>query len=246
MNLNKYIYNLASKYNNHKFIRFFFKRLYNKFYTIPHKNNSIKHFNIYSLEVFTLFINALNEINVEYWLMFGTLLGSIRDHNFIYGDTDIDIGVSDKYKDINIINFQLSKYGFKKIQRISYKTEMGYIFIEETYQLKNINIDIFYCNKSKDIIKCCDFVNFPNLSWESTINKFGGYIPRIITLPFKGLGEIIFLGLKVNVPINYIEFLQYHYGDNYLVKINNWDSSLSKSIDLKSDCVGYIEFFTNN
>jgi len=241
--LNKYIYKLASRFNNHKLIRLFFKKIFNILYSIPHKNKSTKNFNTYSLEVFTKLIEALNECNIEYWLMFGTLLGAVRDKNFIHGDTDIDIGISDIYLNNDIIDFQLSKYGFIKIQKIIYKNEQKYVYVEETYRLNNINIDIFYCKRSKNIIECCDFINFQNLSWDTTLKKYGGYIPRKISLPFKGLIEIYFLGLMIKVPKNYIEILKFHYGDNYLHKIQNWDSSLSKSIEIQTNSVGYIEFY---
>ena len=39
----------------------------------------------------------LNNNNIDYWLSYGTLLGAIREKNFLVHDTkDIDIGLNQK------------------------------------------------------------------------------------------------------------------------------------------------------
>ena len=47
------------------------------------------------LSFFKRAVSVLESNDVEYWLVFGTLLGCMRDKGFIPWDSDIDLGVSD-------------------------------------------------------------------------------------------------------------------------------------------------------
>jgi len=65
------------------------------------------------LENMVLIRDILQEHNIRYFLHFGTLLGAIREHDFIPHDDDADVGVFDEDFDriINLIP-EFLKHGF--------------------------------------------------------------------------------------------------------------------------------------
>ena len=83
-----------------------------------------------SLKVLQLIHQAFEDEEILYWLEFGTLLGAVREKDFIEHDLDIDIGLfisTDKNKIENL----LKKVGFIKNREIS--IDDGIYGLEETY-----------------------------------------------------------------------------------------------------------------
>jgi hypothetical protein len=83
---------------------------------------------------------TLDENNQEFFLMAGTLLGCIRNHDFISHDGDIDIGIFYDNFNIDIIN------KIKESKKFTLTHILGKI--ENSYEMKfthinNISIDIF-------------------------------------------------------------------------------------------------------
>lgn len=55
----------------------------------------------------------LNELKIKHWIMYGTLLGCVRESNIIEYDYDFDIGIFYEDKDIVFKEFNnLEKYGY--------------------------------------------------------------------------------------------------------------------------------------
>ncbi|MEC4802802.1 MAG: LicD family protein [Jaaginema sp. PMC 1079.18] len=47
--------------------------------------------------IFQVTNQFLSQLNVEYWIAYGTLLGYYREQNLIPGDGDVDFGLSEQY-----------------------------------------------------------------------------------------------------------------------------------------------------
>jgi phosphorylcholine metabolism protein LicD len=173
-----------------------------------------------SLKELQLIHQAFEDEEVLYWLEFGTLLGAVREKDFIEHDLDIDIGLFlsvDKKK----IESLLKKVGFTKNREIT--IDDGVYGLEETYSYNGLSIDFFYFTKHERTMHCHVFSNEYGKSWNETINEKGGLVVYEHTFPYEGFKCIDFLGIKSNIPSNAHEHLKAQYGDNYMVKNKKWN-----------------------
>lgn len=179
-----------------------------------------KTFHQYGLETLEMFDKCMREYGFKYTLAFGTLLGAVRDHDFIKHDNDIDIAMWIDDYDKKIISC-LENYGFKLIH--SFSVENDKFGKEDTFEYKCVQLDIFYFYNT-DKIYSCYFASQPNcFSRAESIKRYGGLLPVRMYLPLsKDRKEITFKGIKVFVPFNAHEVLQYRYGENYMTPIANW------------------------
>jgi len=162
---------------------------------------------------------VFEELGIDWFLAYGTLLGAYRDKDFISHDIDIDIGVffKDYSKDIDII---LKKYGF--IKKHSFLVDKGEFALEETYEYKGIGVDIFYFKIEENRLIGYGFINGQGLSWDKTIQQYGGLFVRELTFPYQGLDKIEFLDNFYPVPKNPYNHLSSHYGERFMVKDSKW------------------------
>lgn len=225
-----FIEHLASKFVNNKIAIIIFRPLYRLFYKNRMISKKRKYFLENSSPLMENFDLAFKELNISYWLIFGTLLGAIREKGFIQHDLDIDVGVfrCDRTMDLQKI---LEKYGFRKLRSII----LDQVEVEETYQYRNVSIDIFYFEKSVDNLTffCYDFIR-PS----TDLLKEGEFIPRKITLPFKGFTDYDFMGISTKVPINFKELLSLHYGADYMIPNPFWSTLNAPTAKILADKIG--------
>ena len=162
---------------------------------------------------------VFDELNIDFWLEFGTLLGAIREKNFIGHDIDIDIGVY--LQDYDSKNEKVfNKYGFIKINDI--EIDDGKYGRFETYKKDGIGVDIFYFRKDNDKMICHNFLSYEDLGKRKTIEKFGGLLISELTFTDTGFKKIEFLGLEVLVPKDTHLHLSQTYGDDYMIPNPNF------------------------
>lgn len=131
--------------------------------------------------------------DMKYWLCFGTLLGAIRDNDFIEHDVDTDIGI--ELSQLNKLEVSLSdfdRYGFEII-RVTSDLSMISLLRENEY------IDIYLFRKVN---------NDENMSW-----RCNGYVVKDDY--FSELENIHFLGEQFCAPMNYIKYLEEVYGEDW-------------------------------
>lgn len=103
------------------------------------KRNKLLHEN--GIRILDDFNAVMSRSGINYSLIFGTLLGAVREHGFIKHDLDIDVAVW-KETDHKYIQTQLISSGYTLKSR--YEVDNGNFGREETYVKDGVSIDIFY------------------------------------------------------------------------------------------------------
>lgn len=169
----------------------------------------------------------LDEENIIFWLEFGTLLGAIREKDFIKHDFDIDLGCLTIEKK-EILKDKLEKNGFKFLRKIT--IEDGKKICEETYNYKNkLNIDFFYFYPKINKIIFYDFEGEENLSFNETIKKRGGLVCYSTEISNFELKKYNFKGLEFNIPAEITLHLKELYGEEFMIPNSKWKPNMRKN-----------------
>jgi len=164
----------------------------------------------------------LDENDIKFWIDAGTLLGAIRDNDFIEWDKDIDISTMEKNKN-KIADL---KNEFNKIGKFgAHIRENDYL--ASHYILKgDFKIDIYYW---KDIGN--EYICYANREFISVIS------PEY----FKKLKKIRFKDIEIPVPDNTIEYLKEHYGESWIIPDKNWQENRKRFFKPLKDYVQYLK-----
>ncbi|CAA6812461.1 MAG: LicD family protein [uncultured Sulfurovum sp.] len=215
-----------------KIFRFFYRKIFVKYKLYKQNKNFLK----YAEETLIQVNHIFKELDIQYWLEYGTLLGAIRDKSFIKHDLDIDLGIflDDYSEDMEII---FKRYGFKKIRNIS--IDNNTYGLEESYVYKDIVIDLFYFTLKDNKMYSHVFKNEEGKSWHKTILDNGGLIVREMTFPYDGFTTINFLGKQYPVPKNADEHLKSFYGEKYMIKDTEWNPyTMAKNVKTLDNKIG--------
>jgi tetratricopeptide (TPR) repeat protein len=149
------------------------------------------------------FRDVLNKIKCPYFIMGGTLLGFVREGNFIEHDDDIDIGVF-------IDDFPMDLCAELKKQGFNTEATMGEYNkgLEYRFKKNGVQIDIFFWYKES------------NYSWYGAWWKAG----EMLKLKFDkfDLSELYIQEQKFNIPHNPEYWLKQIYGDDWKTPNSNW------------------------
>ncbi len=147
------------------------------------------------------FKNVLDKNKVKFLLMHGTLLGAIREQNFIKHDIDIDTCTFEEEKLVEVIP-ELSKVGLKLCR---YEKNVIYSFIRE-----KVYIDVYIVNKLQGLIS----------------PFYVRYLCRIIPRKyFRNTKKMSFLGETFRIPNHSIKLLEFWYGQDWRTPISNSPSN---------------------
>lgn len=235
MAINSTLADLSAKLSKIKWLRAILVKPW-RMYKEYCAQKQVRQFHKYGMEALEVFNKCMNENGHKYSLAFGTLLGAVREHDFIPHDNDIDLAMwIDDYTPKLIED--LERYGIK--HKYAYTIEDGKIGKEDTFEYKGVQLDIFYFYKEADgKAYCNDFIYFPGTtSKKDSIKKYGGMLPRKLYLPLgDDLQTVDFKGLQLSIPSNYHELLSFRYGENYMTPIPGWRPQTKYIIDME----GYI------
>lgn len=164
--------------------------------------------------------------NYDIWLDFGTLLGMYRDNGLIKHDKDMDFGIIiEDYNDFQEKETVLLCNGFKKTRELYYDNEI----MEISYDYNGLNVDFIIYKKDGDYVKSVvvgyllDALNRP-CKFESSR----------YAIAFSGLKEYDVDGIKVKIPVNVHEYLEYQYEKDFLIpnKFYDWrDNPMYEKVD---------------
>lgn len=177
-----------------------------------------------AINVLKQFDECMNKNNYPYCLIFGSLLGAVREKGFIKHDLDLDTAMwIDDYTPQ--IKEELKKCGFKLEHE--FVVEDGKLGREETYEKDGVSIDIFYFYDAIDEYPyCCSFdalPSFPNM--DISMKKQGKVLASRVIIPFNrnNYVRLPFESLVLPCPDNADEILRYRYGNDYMVPKPKWN-----------------------
>lgn len=162
-------------------------------------------------EVLEILNKVSKNTNVKYWLEFGTLLGKIRENNFIGHDINFDIGVMKEELSPKFL-IDIENLGFKRTSSLSIKNE-GLKDIKYIY--KGIEIEIFIFEREENKVVCYS---------EDKSGEIGVY-----KLSNSTLEETKFMGVETYIPRNSIRRFLEIYGKNFNISDSNWKDEMSPS-----------------
>ena len=159
----------------------------------------------------------LSENKIRYYLDYGTLLGIVREGDFIKHDDDIDLTVADMKADAKHILKILLSSGFKFIHALTVKGRI----VEFSISFNKLSVDFFFYLPVPEVGKVgeCDVYFDRNAKYNSSNQN--NY--RIWFFPDDIMVKVIqFKGIDVYIPEYPENILQLEYGHGWNVPIKNW------------------------
>ena len=160
-----------------------------------------------------VYSSDLKDYNI--WLDFGTLLGYYRENDFISHDLDMDFGVQvSSFEEFEVVEKYLINNGFKRTKEFYYNKSL----VELSYSYKGLNVDFIIYNKENDRVFSDTIFFMTNALGNPTRYEVYHY-----EIPFSGLKECDFKGMKVKVPDNTQEYLRTLYGEDFETPNTNYN-----------------------
>ena len=160
-----------------------------------------------------VYSSDLKDYNI--WLDFGTLLGYYRENDFISHDLDMDFGVQvSSFEEFEVIEKYLINNGFNRTKEFYFNKNL----VELSYSYKGLNVDFIIYNKENDIVSSDTIFFMTNALGNPTRYEVYHY-----EIPFSGLKECDFKGMKVKVPDNTQEYLRTLYGEGFETPNTNYN-----------------------
>ena len=160
-----------------------------------------------------VYSSDLKDYNI--WLDFGTLLGYYRENDFISHDLDMDFGVQvSSLEEFEVIEKYLINNGFNRTKEFYFNKNL----VELSYSYKGLNVDFIIYNKENDRVFSDTIFFMTNALGNPTRYEVYHY-----EIPFSGLKECDFKGMKVKVPDNTQEYLRTLYGEDFETPNTNYN-----------------------
>ena len=164
--------------------------------------------NKYGVQVLDIIHRSMSKGQIVYWLYAGTLLGIIRDGNFIQDDTDIDIGVwYDRKQQYQLQRILVAK-GFTKIHEYEINSQI----LLQSFEYQGVIVDFYY------------FILVSGRAFESSFVGDKCYLARAHydARDLSAMKIVPFKGIQVSVPQDPTKLLARFYG-NWRVPVKKKD-----------------------
>lgn len=150
----------------------------------------------------------LRESDVPYWLTDGTLLGLVRERNFIGHDLDTDIGIM--FEDF-------TPAVLKKLESVGFKVLHFFGYPENSFEIalarNGVKTDLFFFYPREETVYHCAFMK--------QVNRIDYVYPKF------SLVDTDFLGHIFSIPDCAEQYVKTKYGENWKTPVTPWDWAYS-------------------
>ena len=159
---------------------------------------------------------ALKTSGLCYFADYGTLLGIIRDHDFIKWDLDIDYGliVGEEF-DWKYFERNMNSHGFTKKREFILNNKIS----EQTYSCGNLTVDFFGHTLLSDKMFGHIFFRKQDYIYKS---KYDFHVDQVSYSKVTTTKSILFNGIQVTVPTNSEKYLESIYSSNWRTPVKDW------------------------
>ena len=174
-------------------------------FAIPYRRRRLRKYGVDAMQRLHEF---LVQNNIDYYCDSGTLLGFVRDHDFIKTDDDIDIAVVEgSIRPVDLLKLMLDS-GYKYIHAFDYR---GKILEFTVADRTGITVDVFWQTRKEGSATILDAWG---VYWKPGIDYPSETANSVISYPFlrpTGFMELEVRGIKVRVPENLEDVLETEY-----------------------------------
>ena len=161
--------------------------------------------------------DVLNNNNIDYYVDFGTLLGVIREHDFIKHDDDIDLTIICTEVDPRQILRLMLADGFVFIHAMMVKERI----VEFSVSYRGLSADVFFYIpvQKQNKVGICGVYFDPTFKYDApNLNNYRvWFFPNDIKTK-----EITFKGIKICVPTSPEDVLEFEYGKGWRFPVKDW------------------------
>lgn len=181
-----------------------------------------------------------DRLGMFFWLDYGTLLGAVREKDFIAHDSDLDAGILYEEKNEKLES-EMKKAGFTKIRDFTADNKI----VLETYTYQGVELDFFYYFYDGGKMWAYTFSNKEEMDVREVEGRtymtgINAYKVTFTKCEFK---QIEFKNSKFFAPYPPSSYLAEVYGENFMIKNKFWNFMNSKNLS-RSDyeeilCIHY-------
>ena len=177
----------------------------------------------YGLETLCEADAALTEAGHQMFLIFGTLLGAVREKGFIPFDYDLDVAiVADGPTEE--IHRAMRAHNFRMTRQTYIRTEEGDMITEETYRYKGVGIDLYFFFEDGPDWYGYGPRKHEYKEWKEA-NATDGFPIIRAYVPKSKFSRQDFLGYQFFMPVDTDAWCRALYSDSYMTPIKNWNST---------------------
>lgn len=156
---------------------------------------------------------------VTYFYIYGSLLGIIREKQFLPHDIDIDLGILDlPQQQIKGLIQTLQNAGFRLIRYC----EQEHTVTEFTCQYGGVPIDFFLFQSEENSMISYEYYRRDDLIYPDDETTS---IARLVCSRAEGYTDISLYGTYLRIPQNYEQILCDQYGDDWRVPNTAWKNT---------------------